>query len=61
MDTERVPTIQDKEKAITKAFEILRSEQIRPVLRRMYHSDAKYYIELGGYNERYRKADRASV
>ena len=49
MDAERIPTVQDKENALTKAFEILDEEKLYPVLRRMWHSDSKYYIELGGY------------
>lgn len=61
MDTEGIPTIQDKENAVAQAFEILESAKLYPALRRMYHSNAKYYIELGGYNERPGKANRTSM
>lgn len=52
MDTERVSTIQDKEIAVTKAFEILRSAKLYPALRKMWHGESRYYIELGGYDDR---------
>lgn len=52
MDTERIYTIQDKETAVTQAFEILKSAKLHPTLRRMWHAESKYYIELGGYNDK---------
>ena len=59
MDTEGILPITDKEKAVMKAFDVLKNGGLYPVLRRMYRYDERYYIELGGYNDRPDRAEGA--